>query len=244
MDYAGVQAFIQASRVVRSEAELRSLMLDITKELGFQRFALAHHSNARPGEIVRLTNYPDSWRETYTASRLFDVDPIHLASKRKSAAFEWSEVEQLIRLTPEHRDMLRHCATHGIVNGYTIPVHIPGDATGSCTFVVDEHHGLPHENLPIAHMIGSYAFEAARRYVRAKTDTKAAPRLTQRQLDCIILVAKGKTDWEIAKILGLSEDTVSEHIDGARERFDLARRTELVVRALYDGQITFLDVVH
>ena len=137
MDYSGVQAFIAAARKVQCDADLRCIMLEATKDLGFQRYALAHHSNARPGEIVRLTNYPDSWREEYTVSRFFDVDPIHLASKRKSAAFEWAEVESLVGLTPLHRDMLDACAQHGIVDGYTIPIHIPGDATGSCSFIVD-----------------------------------------------------------------------------------------------------------
>ena len=93
-------------------------------------------------------------------------------------------------------------------------------------------------------MIGCYAFEAARRYVRAIAKSEPSRRLTQRQLDCVMLVARGKTDWEIAKILGVREDTVTEYIDGARERLDAARRTDLVVRALYDGQITFADVLH
>lgn len=219
-------------------------MYAVTRDMGFQHFALAHHSNAKPGDIVRLTNYPDDWRDYYTRTGQFVLDPIHQTSKRKAGAFEWSEVPSAITLNPAQEDLLRRGAEIGLVNGYTIPIHIPGDATGSCTFVVDDRHEIQREMLPVAHMIGGYAFEAARRYVRRASEAAAQPRLSDRQRDCLILVGQGKSDWEISRILGLSEETVTRHVKRAMESFDATKRTQLLVRALYDGQITFDDVVH
>jgi LuxR family quorum-sensing system transcriptional regulator CciR len=57
-------------------------------------------------------------------------------------------------------------------------------------------------------------------------------------------VAQGKTDWEISKILGLKEDSITKVINAARRRYDVANRTELVVAALFDGQISFNTVRH
>lgn len=242
MDYAQVLAFVQASQKVESEAQLRDLMLCVTRELGFQHYALAHHSNAQPGDIVRLTNYPDAWKEYYTRTGQFVVDPIHIASKRKAGAFEWREVPALVELTPDQAELLRMGAEAGLANGFTIPVHIPGDATGSCTFVVDREHEIRREVLPVAHMIGGYAFEAARRYVR-RAKPKPRPRLSERQRECVILVARGKSDWEISRILGIGEETATKHVKRAMETFGLARRTQLLVAALYDGQITFDEVI-
>src|SRR3546814_18497918 len=62
--------------------------------------------------------------------------------------------------------------------------------------------------------------------------------------DCVILVAQGKTDWEIGKIFGLKKDSVTKVIDAARMRYDVANRTELVVAALFDGQVSFNEVRH
>jgi LuxR family transcriptional regulator, quorum-sensing system regulator CciR len=52
-------------------------------------------------------------------------------------------------------------------------------------------------------------------------------------------VARGKTDWEISRILGISEETVTQHINLARKRYCVDRRTALAVRAMQDGQISY-----
>ena len=56
-------------------------------------------------------------------------------------------------------------------------------------------------------------------------------------------VGRGKTDAEIAQILGLSENTVVEHLKNARHRYNAAARAVLPVRALYDGALSFADVL-
>jgi LuxR family quorum-sensing system transcriptional regulator CciR len=36
---------------------------------------------------------------------------------------------------------------------------------------------------------------------------------------------------------------VHQHLEAAKRRYDVASRTQLVVRALFDSQITFADVL-
>jgi DNA-binding CsgD family transcriptional regulator len=67
--------------------------------------------------------------------------------------------------------------------------------------------------------------------------------LTDRKRECVIWAARGKSDWEIARILGISDQTVIEHLKHARERYGVGRRTLLAVHALFDGTIGFLDVL-
>jgi len=98
----------------------------------------------------------------------------------------------------------------------------------------------------MAQLVGSFAYEAARQIqLSGQPIVRATPRhkLTMRQLECVVLIARGKTDWEIAKILGVQEQTVSDHVDAARTRCGVSRRTELVVHALYNGDITFYDIL-
>lgn len=66
-------------------------------------------------------------------------------------------------------------------------------------------------------------------------------RLTDRQRECLIWAAKGTPVWAIARIVGLSPDTVKEHLKNARARYDVNGGTLLAVRALYDGDISFAD---
>lgn len=59
--------------------------------------------------------------------------------------------------------------------------------------------------------------------------------LTDREKESLFWVARGKSTWEIARILGLSEKTVAFHIDNARRRLDVGSRIEAVLEAIRKG---------
>jgi LuxR family transcriptional regulator, quorum-sensing system regulator CciR len=142
--------------------------------------------------------------------------------------------------SPRQRGILESARDEGIGEGFTVPINIPGEINGSCSFATRFGKTLPHNYLIFAQLLGSFAFQAARRLrqkVSPNTDSQM-PRLTPRQRECVVLVGNGKTDWEIATILGLREDTVTKYLNAARERYGVARRMQLVVAAIYDGQIS------
>ncbi len=58
------------------------------------------------------------------------------------------------------------------------------------------------------------------------------PVLTRREHDAIAFVAEGKTDWEIAAILGVAEATARFHVDNARRKLDATNRAHAVARFL------------
>jgi DNA-binding response OmpR family regulator len=55
--------------------------------------------------------------------------------------------------------------------------------------------------------------------------------MNDRQLEMLTWTARGKTSWEIAKILGLSKKTVDFHLDGARTKLGASTRTEAAIKA-------------
>ena len=57
------------------------------------------------------------------------------------------------------------------------------------------------------------------------------------------LVAQGKSDWEIGRMLGISESTVHKHIEDAKRRFGVSTRIQLVVRSLADAKLSFSEVI-
>lgn len=57
-------------------------------------------------------------------------------------------------------------------------------------------------------------------------------RLTPRELDCLRWCSLGKTNWEISRILGLSERTVEHYLSRANRKLGTANRTQAVARAL------------
>ena len=143
----------------------------------------------------------------------------------------------------QHYTQMKKGEEAGIGDGFTVPSNVPGEANGSCNFVVRKGRELPDDQLMMAQLVGSYAFQAARSIV-THSRTKRRPaqtKLSPRQIDCISLIGRGKTDWEIGQILGISKETVKEYIDDARKRYHVTKRVQLVLRAVYDGHIPLLE---
>lgn len=240
-----VDAFVSDVRELSSEAELAEALGLIAGELGFDYFALTHHVDIRhaPQPAIRLDNYPAGWVDYFDEHKLGPSDPVHRACHLTSVGFAWSRLPKMIQLTARDNEILELARGNGIGDGFTVPAHVPGESNGSCSFATHPGRPLCGEHLPLAQLVGAFAFEAARRLWRMR-GTAAPPRpLTDRQRDCVVWVARGKSDWEIAKILGISHETVIQHLKQARERYGVTKRTTLTVSALFDGTISFTDIL-
>lgn len=240
-----VDSFVSDVSGVATEADLAKALHEITEELGFGYFALTHHVDIRhaPQPAIRLDNYPKDWAEYFDAHGLGSSDPVHRASHLTGVGFAWSKLPGLIELTPRDHEILALARRNGIGDGFTVPAHIPGESNGSCSFATHADLEIRPDKLPIAQLVGAFAFEAARRLWRMRGAVAPPRPLTDRQRDCVLWAARGKTDWEIAKILGISQETVINHLRHARERYGVTKRTMLAVAALFDGTISFTDVL-
>jgi LuxR family quorum-sensing system transcriptional regulator CciR len=238
-----VDVFVRDLRGIETEDELALALSDVARELGFRYFALTHHVDVRRSSAaVRIHNYPDGWAEWFDAQSLGTSDPVHRASNVTSVGFPWSRLPEMIALTDKDRRILALARREGIGDGFTVPAHVPGEAHGSCSFACAPDEPLSDEHLPLAQLVGAFAFEAARRMRRMRF-SNGPVHLTDRQRECVMWAARGKTDWEIARILGISEATVGEHLRHAFERYGVTKRTLVAVHALFDGTIGFLDVL-
>lgn len=241
-----VEAFVRDTSRAATIEELSGLLDEVTKELGFGHFALTQHADpgAAPQQIIRIASYPDEWVRYFDNEGLGPSDPVHRASGMTSVGFAWSDLPRLIELTGRDRKILERAASFGVGNGFTVPAHVPGEINGSCSFAVPLGANFPGGKLPAAQLVGSFAFEAARGIWKVRQiETERSARLTDRQRDCLLWAARGKSDWEISMILGVSHETVIQHLKQARERYGVCKRTQLTIRALFDGTLSFREVL-
>jgi DNA-binding CsgD family transcriptional regulator len=226
------------------DEDLRRLLEDVTHELGFRFFALLHHASLRHGggKLVRMDNYPSGWEEEIRAEGFAPDDPVHLASGRTNIGFAWAELPALIPLSARHRHILQRSGRHGIGAGFTVAANVPGEPSGSCSFAVQKGEDLPRRRLLCAEQIGAHAFRVARR-LHNYPAVGERPRLSRRELQCLHLIAAGKSDWEIATILRISVETAHQYVKRARAAYDVVSRTQLVVHGLRDAWISFDDAI-
>lgn len=240
------EIFLRDVSETNTEDELAEALGIVSRELGFEYFALSHHVDIRRAAqpAIRLHNYPADWVEYYDANSLGVSDPVHRASHVTSVGFAWSEIPRMIAMTQKDHEILIRGGARGIGNGFTVPANVPGESNGSCSFANPAGTPMREEDLPLAQLIGAFAFEAARKLWRVRAPLiHPLPRLTDRQRECILWVARGKSDWEISRILGIEHETVVRHLKQARERYGVGKRTMLAVQALFDGSISFTDIL-
>lgn len=65
--------------------------------------------------------------------------------------------------------------------------------------------------------------------------------LTHREREILRLLLDGKSDGDIAPILGVSSKTVSFHVENAKRKLGASHRVRAVALALRDGLIAFPD---
>lgn len=243
---AEIEWFLDAIALVRDAGTLAMVLGEMTGRLGFGHFALTHHANILdvPRPMIRVHNYPAGWVDFFDRRRLGFSDPVHRASHKTSAGFRWTSIPDLIQMTPGDHRLLEMAQDHGLTDGFTVPANIVGEATGSCSFACGPGRGLPADALLWAQFAGTAAFEAARRiWLAGVVPPGPRPQLTDRQRDCLVWAARGKTAWEIGRILGISEETAVRHLKQARERYGVDKQTSLLIRALFDGIISFSDIL-
>jgi LuxR family quorum-sensing system transcriptional regulator CciR len=239
-----VDRFAAEAAACGDPARLRVLLGDAAAELGFDYFALLQHcSLAGEGAAgLRLDNYPEGWAEELVGSDLAAHDPVHLASRRTHAAFAWTELGAIVPLSARQKTILARSRRHGIGPGFTVPANVRHEPSGSCSFAVRAGRGLPDRRLLCAELVGNHAFRAARRILKLPRPRRR-PHLSRREVECLRLVAAGKTDWEAARILGISVETARQYVKHARAAYDVVSRTQLVVHGLHDEWLTFEDAI-
>lgn len=245
MGFERIVAFIEDLRAAEGECDLRFLLAEISAELGFAHFALAQHVDLRPGsrEAIRIHNYPDEWAQYHDEQQLGRSDPVHRACQLTAVGFTWSELPRMMPLTARDLSVLSAAAVQGIGEGFTVPAHVPGELNGSCSFATAAGVRLKTEKLAMAQLVGAFAFEAARRLTRVRDGLETSPpHVSTRERECLVWIARGKSDSEIATILGISPDTVHQYVKHVRATYDVVSRSQLVARALFAGTISFPEV--
>jgi LuxR family quorum sensing-dependent transcriptional regulator len=77
------------------------------------------------------------------------------------------------------------------------------------------------------HLAGLALTERLMEFTAPAADT---PALTNRERNCLAFVADGRTDWQIAVLLGVSEPTVRFHLNNARRKLGAVNRAQAVAR--------------
>jgi DNA-binding CsgD family transcriptional regulator len=61
--------------------------------------------------------------------------------------------------------------------------------------------------------------------------------LTAREVEVLVWIRDGKSDWQIGHILAISAKTVNFHVENVKRKFGVATRMQAVVQAMQCGAL-------
>ena len=233
----------------RFESLLRAKNLDdlygstrqVARELGFEEFMHGMRVSAslnEPAQFV-LRGSQTAWQDHYQAKGYDRVDPVISHCAKHSVPITWDD--QLFA-KPQAAKVYRDARDFGLVSGVTFPIHGPGVEVALLSLVSARPVGHTTPDLAVlfaqGHLFACYLHEAiqnlAVRSAQAPANQKS---LTEREKQCLLWAAVGKTSWEIAKILNISERTTVFHFTNAAVKLGAVNRRQAVVRAIALGFI-------
>lgn len=218
---------------------LKTLQAQI-KRLGFDSFTYwLRWANNDTREPIGITTYPEHFIDHYIKSDFQSHDMVGRYSVHKNTPFMWSEISQKFIITKMQKLLFSDSEAVGIKSGGSIPIHGPNQAQATFSVVSDisqekfDRHFLYHRHE--LHIIATYAHEKILMLgIDGRTlDTS----LTKRETEILTWVARGKTYWEIGKILGVQEDTVKKYMQRIFALLQVSNNTHAVAKAIINGLI-------
>ena len=195
---------------------------------GFNTFACGELDLAeRDRKVFYIIAWPDSWRQFYMASGLYEHDPIVGGLAYRSEPFTWTELRADRQLPKLGSKALQLAAEHGFKEGLVVPVPRGGQRTGIVSLVGPDPRMTPRERSFLSLL--SILLHHRARHLAPKARLPIPPMgLTARELDCLSLIARGMSDRDIGQELGISASTAHEYVEGAKRKMLVKTRAAAV----------------
>jgi DNA-binding CsgD family transcriptional regulator len=208
--------------------------------LGFERFAYwLVWPPEGPRVPLYINSYPVEWIKHYTNELAAD-DMVMRYAAVHSKPYRWSDVREKYDLTPRQKIVFSEGAAVGLRVGATVPIFGPGKAKAVFSVANDqpeqEFIKLFNETRHTLHLMATYAHEKIIALGIDKTNTENIL-LTAREIEILTWTARGKTRWEISRILSISEETVKTHLEHTCVKLYAQNKTHAAAIALINGLI-------
>jgi LuxR family transcriptional activator of conjugal transfer of Ti plasmids len=225
------QRFIDHLSSAADPDTLRDAMAQAATQLELSCFAYLAVPIRRGARARLISNYPSVWTEHYVQSHYERLDPVIIRALSHSTPFEWGlDIESM---TPSklQQALFEDAAKFGIRYGYTVPIHDNRGPVAAVTFAAGEK--LPKfrrsiaEHARVLQLMAMYFHAHARLKFLPELTIKGVP-LSPRELECLEWASKGKSAWEIGRILSISRHTVGTYLENAKMKLGVRTTVQAV----------------
>jgi LuxR family quorum-sensing system transcriptional regulator CciR len=227
---------LAAMRRCDTRGGLDAAMADALVRIGLPWFSLARFfsRDGTPATAVLQGRFEPGWAERYVKHNYAASSLIARELLVRSDSYSWSEI--LARGKDPVQDRIFHEARdHGLRDGLFTPIRWADQSYAAVVTAGSEAELNDPVYRTMTEVLSTYYAHECRRLGVAPPAVSAI--LSPRQRDCLAWVRHGKSSTDIAELLGISAQTVEEHIGQACRKLGVRTRVQAAVEASLMGFI-------
>lgn len=219
--------------------EVMDRLSGVLNEFGYTSFLITGvpEPPMRLEPYILLNGWSAEWASHYTASGYYKDDPVAAYCRRCISPFDWSEAPYCGEQNPRAAEIMQTAAEEfGLKKGFLVPI-LRSSGFHACVTMAGESPDYESDAKRAIHMLSLFAHARVTLLLDGARDTDVYESLTEREKEVLTWIAAGKSSWDIAHILNITERTVNWTIGRAMRKLDAVNRTQAVVNAIRTGAI-------
>jgi DNA-binding CsgD family transcriptional regulator len=227
--------FINLAPITGGQQALDDLFAETLRPFGVDRFDCGRIPTGDPlqSAVFISDRGMTDWQRYYTEQRFELIDPSPLVCGQFNGAYTWSDVKALTLDQPALRmwgDAQAADMREGLI--VTVP---PRRITDTVVRLVTPELRFDPDCLPLLQSISVVYASSVISLHSQRTETGVGSNrekpLTDREIECLHWVARGKTNAEMGVIMSISRHTVNTHIESAKRKLGVTTRVQAVALA-------------
>ena len=216
------------------DQSVEGALFDVTQPLGIVLIGggLVPTLKATAQEIrnrMFFQRFPDGWADRYNRFGYVYRDPVVERLQLDRAPFTWNDAYRSSDHAANVALIEGEAKEFGLRGGFVVPIVLLDGVLAAISFGGADKEFSPDDRSALG-FIANYAVGAILQ--RRCSSRRSRDVLSPREHECLLWAAEGKTDWEIATILGISKPTVAKHILAAREKLGAVTKAHAIAVAL------------
>ncbi|CAG0905822.1 unnamed protein product [Darwinula stevensoni] len=186
-----------------------------------------------------ISGYPEEWQRIYAECDYIRTDPTVAHCQTSLEPLVWTE-KAFSRYKGMH--LWEEARSYGLAHGISVALHDEAHTKSMLSLVRDKPVDLDARECRqliscVQVLAGCAHFVAVKLAKEVLRPVQTLPRLTRQEVECLKWVSNGKTSWEIARIMTISEPTVAFHIRNGIQKLGASNRPQALAIAIRLGLI-------
>lgn len=230
-----LQDFIIKIQPIETLCVLQQVFREAIKPTGLDKHSCVSLVNMTnpPFNAIQFFDFPEEWVNRYISKAYYKDDIVLKSILKNTGPYLWKNLDKSDK---RNRQIYAEAKEFGIYDGMTVPFTLPGYYPGGIN-MAGEHVDISPDSYHVLHLMAEYYLWKIIELGQGNNYLPILPKLSPREIECLALMAKGKSDSMIGKILALSPRTVSSYMENIRTKYNVHTRTQAVAVAVFIGLI-------